>query len=72
MKTVDEEVIQNKKDFLTAEFTYGEMTFQTLAYCFEYIKNINKLQIKSGYFYDLGSVNNNKNNALFIYSYIFI
>lgn len=44
---------RNVKELSDGSLTYGEVTFNSIAYIFEYLKNTT--DIKEGYFYDLGS-----------------
>jgi hypothetical protein len=56
-KTLSEQVRLKIKTDRNKTFNYGEMTFRTMAYVFEVIKqNYGNDSIKSGEFYDLGSV----------------
>ena len=46
-----------------SSFVYGEITFRSLSYIFEYVKkNFGEDSINKGNFLDLGSVRNNFNN----------
>jgi hypothetical protein len=56
-KSLSEQVRLRIKTDKNKTFTYGEMTFRTMAYVFEVIKKtFGQNAIKPGDFYDLGSV----------------
>ena len=46
--------VRNKNKYIDKSLTYGEVTFRTMAYIFEYCKSRFDIN-EEGYFYDLGS-----------------